>query len=165
MDLPETHRKLFLLADRTVAKMKDHIKRAGKYNTGQLYNSVGWKPIKGGLEFYVKAPYSQYVIQADAGGKPMPSKWKKQPKIEHILPWMQTPHGTRAYANIKKRWPSTTIKGAAYIICRSIKEKGIKPVDFYNPYINQLYKVDAFHELEAAFATDMEKEIQKNINK
>jgi len=157
MELTETKRKLYLLADRTVMNMKNHIRRAGKFNTGQLYNSVGWKVVQGGIEFYVKAPYSQYVIMGRRKGA-------KRPPFQAILKWIETPHGNRALANIRRKWSNTTKEGAAFIICRSISEKGIKPVDFYNPAINTLYKTDSWHLLEAAFVNDIEKDLEKNIN-
>lgn len=156
MQLTETHRKLELLADKTVQNMQNHIKRAGKFNTGQLYRSVGWKPVQGGIEFYVKAPYSQYVLQGRRKGA-------KQPPKKAIQQWLLTPHGQRAFANMRKKYKKLTYDGAAFIVCRSISEKGIKPVDFYNPALNTLYKTDSWHSLEAAYVKDVEKEIEKQI--
>ena len=156
MEFTETKRKLFQLADKTVDKMKQHIKRGGKYNTGALYNSVGWKVIQGGIEFYVNDKYASFIISGRRKGAKQPPSWA-------IREWFSTPHGSRAFANMKKKWPKIKLEGASFIVCRSIKEKGIKPFDFYNPYIEQLYKVEAFHELESAFVMDVEKELKKTI--
>lgn len=156
MEFTETKRKLYLLADKTVANMRDHIRRAGKVNTGELYRSVGWQVVQGGIEFYVKAPYASYVILGRRKGA-------KRPPRRVILQWLETPHGKRAFANMRRRWEHITMQGAAFVICRSISEKGIKPVDFYNPALNTLYKTDSWHLLEAAFVRDIEKDLEKNI--
>lgn len=157
MEFREVKRKLELLADRTVDNMKNHIRRGGKNNTGNLMNSVGWKFVPTGVEFYVKAPYSDFVIKGRRVGAKMP------PKLA-IQKWLNSPHGRSAFNSMKKKFgKQLTYDSANFIIRKSISQHGIKPFDFFNPYINNLYNVSAFHDLEAAYVKDIENELKKII--
>jgi len=157
MELEQTKRRLFKMADATVMLMRNHIKKAGKFNTGQLSNSIGWKVVQGGIQFYVAAPYAKYVISGRRKGAKQPPSWA-------IREWFKGANGRKVFESMKSKWKGISMEGATYVVAKSIKEKGIKPLDFYNPAINKLYSKDAFHELEAAFAQDLEKGIQKELN-
>ena len=73
---------------------------------------------------------------------------------------MKTPHGRRAFANLRRKYPKINYNSAAYVIGRGIQRRGIRGVDFWNPYIDQLYNTDAWHELEAAYIEEIEKELE-----
>lgn len=146
------------LADRTVQQMRNHIKRAGKYNTGELSRSIGWKFTADGIEIFVVAKYSDYVIRGR-------NKGSKQPPPDAILKWLNSPNGTRAYARMRNRWKTLTKKQAVYVIGRNIKKNGIKPLDFYNPAMNRLLNIDLYHQLSEDYAWEYEQEVTKALKK
>ena len=74
MELKDTKRQLALLADRTVANMQKSVKQQGKFNTGQLYRSIGWRFVPSGIVFFINAPYSTYVLKGRRKGAKMPPK-------------------------------------------------------------------------------------------
>src|SRR5574343_1270624 len=115
----EVKRRLGALAERTVKQMKDHLRRAGKINTGNLANSITWKFVEDGISITVGAPYGKYVISCRRIGA-------KQPPKTAILTWLNTPHGLRVYANMRRRWKTITKEQASFLIGRTIKRKGIK---------------------------------------
>lgn len=154
----KTRQALGNLAERTVMNMKKAIRRGGKHNTGKLEQSITWKFTQYGVVFIIDSDYAKYVISGRRSGA-------KQPPSRSILSWLDTPHGIRAYANMRRRWRTISKKSAAFLIARHIGQKGIKPMDFYNPSINTLYKVDAYHELEEAYAYCFEHQMIKEFKK
>jgi hypothetical protein len=152
----KSKKQLFKLADRTVKNIQNNIRKANKYNTGNLSRSVKWVATTNGIIFKVDAKYVDNVRYGRGRNKKMPPE-------QAILDWLNTPHGRSAYSSMKNRWKKITPKGASFIIRRSIKKKGIKGVDFFTPSIQGLTSSNVFNDLQKAYVSDLQKEIQKLI--
>lgn len=151
-------KRLGALADRTVQQMRNYLKRAGKFNTGTLHNSISWRFVADGIEITVGANYADFVIKGRRAGA-------KQPPRQAILKWLNTPNGSRVYFNMKRRWKTITKEQASFLIGRGIKRRGIKPLDFYNPPMNRLLNIDLYHQLSEDYAYQYEHEIVKTLKK
>ena len=107
---------------KVVNTAKANLLRFGKINTGALRDSIRFNITpKGNIRFF----YLQYGAYVESGRRP----GAKQPPTKPILQWIEQ-RGITPDEGISKR-------SLAFIIARSIGEKGIRPTPFMKAAIKQ----------------------------
>ena len=136
-----------------VKQARTNLSKGDKNATSDLYNSIGFEissDSKGfTIQFYMDS-YGKFVDKGVSGTKkkrkykdysgtvvPSPYKYKsKQPPTSIIEKWIKT-RGLKG--RVDKKWKGAgnrggqfiTDKAFAFLIARSIKEKGIKGISFF----------------------------------
>ena len=107
---------------KVVNAAKANLLRFGKINTGALRDSIRFNITpKGNIRFF----YLQYGVYVESGRR----AGARQPPTKPILQWIEQ----RGITPDK----GTSKRSLAYIIARSIGEKGIKPTPFMRAAIKQ----------------------------
>jgi hypothetical protein len=107
---------------KVVNAAKANLLRFGKINTGALRDSIRFNITpKGNIRFF----YLQYGVYVELGRRP----GDRPPPTKPILQWIEQ----RGITPDK----GTSKRSLAYIIARSIGEKGIKPTPFMRAAIKQ----------------------------
>ena len=107
---------------KVVNTAKANLLRFGKINTGALRDSIRFNITpKGNIRFF----YLQYGVYVESGRKP----GDRQPPTKPILQWIEQ-RGITPDKGVSKR-------SLAFIIARSIGEKGIRPTPFMKAAIKQ----------------------------
>ena len=107
---------------RVVNTAKANLLRFGKINTGALRDSIRFNITpKGNIRFF----YLQYGVYVESGRR----AGAKQPPTKPILQWIEQ----RGITPDK----GTSKRSLAYVIARSIGEKGIRPTPFMMAAIKQ----------------------------
>lgn len=102
-----------------VQELKDQIVKQGKVASGDLLNSIGYHLIKSNNGYTIEITADNYLTYVDRGRKP-----GKMPPSQKLVPWVQS-KGIKLISQGKKM----TEEQAAFVIARSIGEKGIKPTN------------------------------------
>ena len=130
--------------------------------TGKLQKSLSIDRRSTSIRFFSPLPYAQFIHWGVNGTKrsynSMYSYRSKQPPTEAILQWMKDkPVQARdAKGRFAKR------KSAAFLIARSIKEKGIYPLRYYITAFDKTFR-KAERELTTAMAEDLFSEFEAQV--
>jgi len=120
------------VGDDVVSAAQREIAVNRKDSTGTLRNSLFYTRTANGLEFSSTTSYWQFIHEGRRRGGRMPP-------VDRIVEWMrQKPvrlrdSGGRYLANDESR-----IRGVAFVIARSIAERGQRPFPFYDNVMNDV---------------------------
>lgn len=136
------------LGEEYIKELTLQLIKAGKKSSGDLINSLDYsvlETVNGYLITITSEPYLQYV---DAGRRP-----GTFPPVKAIEKWVKR-EGIR--------FEKYTVKQTAFVIARSIKNKGIKPTNVLDKTKrNILQNIDKI--ISKGFSDDIEKEILKTL--
>lgn len=144
---------------RTVQNMKNVLANNRKVNTGRLYNSI---------QYVLDTINNTFTITMISYGKFVDSgrrRGAKFPPINVIKEWLsKTPHGRSFLQGFKgtgvhKSNKIQRINSAAFLIARSISQRGIKPVRF----LNRESKIKNVTNVYGSFKTDLGKAIATDL--
>jgi hypothetical protein len=113
-----------------IADITKRLLDADKKATGNLINSLSYEVLQtvdGIMLRILTADYFKYV---DEGRKP----GSKQPPTSSILPWIQS----KGISFISKNGAMVKPESMAFVIAKSIGEKGIKPLNIKDNVINDI---------------------------
>lgn len=147
------------------------LEKEGKNVSGALLDSLAFKITESstGLKFKINPkPYADYIDKGVKGSKKnqapkSPYKFKKQPPSGVIQMWIGRKKGL-IQKIAKKGIPTKKdrrklikpIKSAAFLIARSIKQKGFKPVPFWTDVVTEERQDDLKAALELALGRTVE---------
>lgn len=150
------------LLDKIGKEFVDELKRElailGKSSSGKLINSISYKLTQNNNDWYIEIISEDYLKFVDKGRKP-----GKMPPIAAIKPWVEQ-RGIKMMSKSKdgKSGNVLTSESAAYLIARSIGEKGIKPthvIEKVEKYIFSKYE----SQIKIAIGNDYKDYIKKSI--
>jgi len=153
MTYEETSKELIRIGEQMVKNIKDAIKKSGKYNTGNLYNSVTMRINRNGLSIIIGAKYAKFVLEGRRAGK--------NPPVSAMLSWLDSPHELKFLKIVKQKDKSISKLSVAFMLSNSIGKKNIPPMKQKSLYdaTMSLKATKSFVELEKAFVKDLKKEL------
>lgn len=151
---PITEKYIINYANQVESEIETRLKNYGKYASGFLYNSIGYKLSTANDSFLLKFVMADYGYYVDKGAKPSKYYGKqgggtgKSEMIKSLMKWC-----------VIKGLP----KGAAFAIRNKIWKFGQKPTNFFTIPIKRRAK--QFEKgYENAMAKDIDNLIQKEID-
>lgn len=129
-----------------VDEIKNQLEKKGKDASGDLISSIHYQLVEKSDSIEVEILSLDYLKYVDQGRKP-----GKQPPVSKIVPWVQH-KGIRMST---KQGNIMTVEQAAFIIARSIGEKGIKPTNIIKNSIDLVYNRRK-EDLKAATIEDLQ---------
>lgn len=108
------------IGEEAVSKVVSRLLQADKKATGELINSVGYEVVEAAGELILNILAADHFQFVDAGRRP-----GKRPPIRAIMPWISA----RGIVLRNKKGKVIPIKSAAFIISKSIGERGIKALN------------------------------------
>lgn len=142
---------LNMMGKEFVDDLKKELKILNKDATGNLINSLNYKVSEINNEWYIEIISADYLIYVDKGRKP-----GKRPPIKDIKPWVEA----RGIKIPKLKGGFITSESAAYIIAKSIGDKGIKPLNFI-----QRVQTDLFQRYEVKIKIALKQDYEEYIKK
>ena len=102
-----------------IDELKKELISKGKSATGDLINSLSYKVNLIGEDYYIEIMANDYLKYVDKGRRP-----GKQPPVNKIIPWVEA----RGIKFTGKGGKILASKSTAYVISKSIGEKGVKGI-------------------------------------
>ena len=129
IDLEQLRKNLEEIGKETVANIVEQLIKADKNVTGNLINSLKYEILEtsSGLMLHILA--NDYFDVVDKGRRP-----GKQPPSKALIPWIES----RGIVMMNDRGGIVSTESAAFIISRSIGEKGIKPLNIKQEVIDNV---------------------------
>ena len=119
------------IGEEFVNDLKTEIRALNKVASGDLVNSINYKVIETKGNYNIEIYSEDYLKYVDGGRKP-----GKRPPVKAIIPWVQS-------KGIKMQKPGggfITAESAAFVIAKSIGEKGIKPTNIISKVQKALFQ-------------------------
>jgi len=133
--IPKIEDKLGRYGDQIVTQIREELVRQGKLATGDLYNSVKYGVSKNGDIISLTIYANEYFRWVDQGIKP----GGKQPPPDKIQRWVEIrglrPKPISGIPESQAKTPQAN-RSLAFLIGRSISQKGIKPGNILEPIIS-----------------------------
>lgn len=139
---------LDILGKEFVKQLQINLKNEGKYATGDLINSIGYQVVETANGWELEITSLDYLTYVDEGRKP-----GKMPPTKPIRKWIDD----------KKISVIGSKDSAAFLIARSIGEKGIKPTNVIDKTIKQVMSRQE-QILTDAIAEETMKELFKGLD-
>lgn len=166
LEYPRTSEVLNNFGKEIIRQSRANLTRKGKRNTGGLYKSLGFDVDEPGSGLNIKFemnPYGEFVDKGVSGKEvkyntPFSYKGKMPPKKD-ILKWVKS-RGLR-FRDAKGKFSKGNQDSLAFLIQRSIFNKGIKPTLFFTRPFEKNFP-SLIPALEEAFAQDTEDNIDNN---
>lgn len=117
------------LGEALVIEIKLQLTTDGKSATGDLINSIAYNLVTTSNGFEIQIMSKDYLKYVDQGRKP-----GKMPPSDKLVPWVKA-RGIK----FNDRGSVVTDESAAFVIARSIGEKGIKPTDVIQKSFKAVY--------------------------
>lgn len=131
-------------AKNVVTQARANLTRQGKNNTKELYNSLDYKVSETSegtsIEFFM-SEYGQFVDQGVSGKRvkyDTPFQFKKMPNIGAIQKWVKQ-RGLKL-RDEKGRFKKGGSKTLAFLISRSMLDKGMKPSLFFTKPFDRFFE-------------------------
>jgi len=155
MDIKLEYNYLKKLMDKIGRDFIDELKRElsilGKSASGELINSLSYKLTQVNDNLYIEIVAADYLKYVDKGRKP-----GKMPPTKAIKPWVEQ----KGIKIIGKNSKVISSESAAYLIARSIGEKGIKPTHVIEKVERHIFtKYEA--EIKLALGNDYKEYVKK----
>ena len=166
MDQKETYKYLKKFRDDVVKQARANLTRAGKRNSGKLYDSIDGEvqvmENSIGIYFDMAKPYGAFVDQGVNGvqrswGSPYSFK-AKMPPMSKLDKWIVS----KGIAPKDKGGRFVKRKSLQFLIARSIFRKGIKPSLFFTNAFEKAYK-KLPNELIDKYGLDVEKLVESTL--
>jgi hypothetical protein len=134
-----------------VDDLKQELRTLDKSATGDLINSINYKVIESNGVYNIEIYSEDYLKYVDGGRRP-----GKRPPISAIKPWVMA----KGIKIPNKSGGFITTESAAFIIAKSIGEKGIKPTNV----ISKVQKA-LFQKYEPSIKIAIQQDYQEYIKK
>jgi hypothetical protein len=119
MNYPNLYKVMNQVGQELVAQLKAELSAEKKVASGSLINSIGYDLVQTDKGWNVQITANETLKYVDQGRKP-----GKMPPSSALVPWVES-KGISFTSNSRV----VTTEQAAFVIARSIGEKGIKPTD------------------------------------
>jgi hypothetical protein len=130
MKNPNLYEVMYEFGTDLVAEIKSRLQSLNKVASGDLINSISFIMIQTSEGWEVDITSENYLKYIESGRRP----GSKQPPTDVIKPWIES-KGIK----ISGKTGYISTDSAAFVIARSIGEKGIKPVDIIQPAYETIY--------------------------
>lgn len=130
MEFPHLYRIMDQLGKDLVAELKKELISKGKDATGNLINSLGYHLIKTSDGYNIEITSADYLKYVDKGRRP-----GKMPPSNKLVPWVEA----RGIKFTGDGGEVLTSKSAAFVIAKSIGDKGIKPTNIIETSLRTIY--------------------------
>lgn len=148
MEFPNLYKIMNQIGQELVAELKKELQDKGKDASGKLINSLNYDLIQTDTGYDIKIISEPYLKFVDQGRRP----GAKMPPSSKLVPWIES-------KGIKFAGGTTTAQ-AAYVIARSIGDKGIKPANVVESSMQKVYN-NRKDDISKAVAKDYQEFIQK----
>jgi hypothetical protein len=133
--IPQIEDKLGRYGDQIVTQIRQELVKQGKLATGDLYNSIQYGISKNGDSMSLTIYANDYFKWVDQGVKP----GGKQPPPDKMLKWVEDrglrPKPGSGIPESQAKTPQAN-RSLAFLIGRSISQKGIKPGNILEPILS-----------------------------
>lgn len=169
---------LIAFGQKIVKELKDNLNtygyKGGKIDASkELRNSIKFTTKIMGNDFVFELKMKDYYEWVDEGRKPNNKGAGKYPTVnpDNIIKWIKTKPNLRDLVAYKNKTEEVTIgrgsktkrsvlsdsklRSLAYVISRKIKEKGIKPTNFFS----DVYNDEALLDLKKKLSTELKREV------
>lgn len=147
---PNVYEVMDEYGEQILKEMEAILTKANKRATGKLISSLDYdveEKDDGVFDLIIEyISYGKFVESGRRAGA-------KQPPINEIIKWLES----KKYSARKGK----NIKQAAYAISKTIKVKGIKPLNFNKPYTDLKNNTEFQNEIFEAYKKDIELQLQK----